>query len=429
VVLHALVGLWLGVGLGWLIPGAALLSRGLQVLSEVYGTVAPLLLYCVLAPSLLKMVRHWNRASARFWLHTAGFFASARLVACVLAIAVVSLSYGLPLVRPGEEGGETGGASPFEVLGQMMVESPYFLAVYAAVFTAWILRKREGWLVQRFIGLPELVESFGHLLTRVTPAFTFLMGLYIVTLPDALWETFQRHAGAMTGSVSVLGIRLEARSSTSIFQTYLAVSLLTGAVCLGWHLLLLLYVKLQLQGFSLRRYVSSYLARIYPLLWCTCSEALAMPLNLHLIRTHYPQVQDVVRQFTIGAGSVLSTNGTLMCCFVVIPAASGLLGHAVGVVDLLLCLPVIYIIGFGVPGIPGELILFAGPIMGMMSIPPDKQSLFLMTFIGLQVGLPDSFRTGANSTEGCPAALLLSSILPVGPPRPVSDFPPATGPG
>jgi hypothetical protein len=38
------------------------------------------------------------------------------------------------------------------------------------------------------------------------------------------------------------------------------------------------------------------------------------------------------------------------------------------------------------------------------------QPAFLLIFLGLQIGLPDSFRTATNSTEACLSALLLNRI-------------------
>jgi hypothetical protein len=411
VILYALMGLGLGLGLGWLFPFALPLTRLLEIISDVYGTLAPVLLYFILAPSLLKMVRHPGEGGAWFPLHTLGWFARARLAACALAIAVASVAYQLPLVEHGKAARMSELVASLGVLGKTMTESRYFFAIYAALFTLPLVWKRQGWLIEKFIAIPELVEMFGRLMTRVTPLFTFLMGLYIMNIPRALGEKFQAQAGLGLQNVSFLGVSLDAATPSGIFRMYLALSLLTGVLCLGWHLLLLVYVRLRLRGFSILHYLRNYLAQIYPLLWATCSEALAMPLNLHLMRKHYPQIQDSVREFTVGAGSVLSTNGTLMCCFAMIPAVGAMTGVEVSVAKLLLCLPVIFILGFGVPGIPGELILFAGPIMGMLAVPQEQQQSFLLAFIGLQVGLPDSFRTGANATEGCPAALLLSSTL------------------
>jgi Na+/H+-dicarboxylate symporter len=422
--LYALMGLGAGLGLGWMFPQALSLSRALELLASVYGTLAPGVIYFILAPSLLKLVRRGEARSAWLPLQTLWWFARARLFACLLAIAVASLVYGLPWVgRKGTEG--LSGLMPsIATLGQTMTESPYFLAIYAAAFTALLLRGRQGWLVEKFADIPERVESLGRLLTRLTPAFTFMMGLYVMSLPHALNETFQQAGGAF-GSLTLFGTWSTDAGPSGIFQVYLAISLLTGALCLSWHLLLVFYVKARLPGFSIVRYLRDYLAHLYPLLWSTCSEAVSMPLNLYLLRKNYPQIQGFVRQFTISASSVLSTSGTLMCCFVLIPAVCALLELDISLVQLLLCLPVLYILGFGVPGIPGELVLFAGPVMGVLAVPPAQQALFVLTFIGLQIGLPDSFRTAANATEVCPAALLLNAGTPWREPQPTGVLAPS----
>jgi len=124
-----------------------------------------------------------------------------------------------------------------------------------------------------------------------------------------------------------------------------------------------------------------------------------MPLNLHLVRRNYPELYEPVASLAVSLGSILNINGTLICCFVMTPAICTMLGLPIGVAGLLLCLPVIYVVGFGVPGVPGELILFAGPILEALQVPAELHSLFLLAFLGLQIGLPDSFRTGANSTD------------------------------
>jgi len=52
-----------------------------------------------------------------------------------------------------------------------------------------------------------------------------------------------------------------------------------------------------------------------------------------------------------------------------------------------------------VPGIPGELVIFAGSMGILLNIPPAILPLFLALYLTLQIGLPDAFRTGCNSTD------------------------------
>ena len=67
-----------------------------------------------------------------------------------------------------------------------------------------------------------------------------------------------------------------------------------------------------------------------------------------------------------------------------------------------------FLISFGIPGIPGELLLFAGPLSLVLGISPEILSLFLTLYLGLQIGVPDSFRTGANTTNNYLYAIILN---------------------
>jgi Na+/serine symporter len=400
------LGLVAGLLLGTLFPFTRLFESGLELIVDVYGSFAPFMIYFILAPSLLRIAQE---NGARFPLFTALWYARLRILACLLAILLVSVAYGLPLTLDGGGAGISSAlAASLGTLGTMLTHSPYFFAIYASIATTLLLWRRQGRFIQAFSNLPNLVEKLGEALTHVVPLFTLLVGVYVANLPLALQAHFASYPTSTFGQVTMLGLRIDATSASGILGIYVAASLLTGLVSTFWHLGLLVYVKLKVRSFSLKKYLSQYFVKIYPLLWATSSEALATPLNMHLLKKLYPQVDPDVRRFAVGIGSVININGTLTCCFVMIPAVCMMLGLDISLFGLLLCFPVIYVIGFGVPGIPGELVLFAGPIMGVLGVPEALQSAFLLTFLGLQIGLPDSFRTGANSTDDGPASLLLN---------------------
>ena len=44
----------------------------------------------------------------------------------------------------------------------------------------------------------------------------------------------------------------------------------------------------------------------------------------------------------------------------------------------------------------------------ILAIAPEVTPLFLALYLGLQIGLPDSFRTGANSTNNFVYCILLN---------------------
>ena len=407
--IYAVLGFGLGLGLGSIFSFAGLLEAGLEVIVGAYGNVTPLVIFCILAPSLLRICQQEGTDGRQFSIYTVFWFAKLRLVACLLAVALVSLVYTLPLFG----GGSVENAAfitPFRSLGQTLVRSPYFFAIYASIIAVLLLWRRRGWFVRTFAQLPEFVEKLGEVFTFVVPVFTLLVGIHVVTLPQVLEAHFAAYPNSTFGKVTLFGASFDTTTAGGILQVYLMLSLLTGLICSIWHTALLLYVRYKLPGLSIRAYFTQYFLKIYPLLWATSSEALSTPLNMHLLKELYPNIDPAVRRFSVGIGSIININGTLTCCFVMIPAVCMMLGLPISVLSLLFCLPIIYILGFGVPGIPGELVLFAGPIMIVLMVPEPLQSAFLLTFLGLQIGLPDSFRTGANSTDDGPASLLLNEV-------------------
>lgn len=89
---------------------------------------------------------------------------------------------------------------------------------------------------------------------------------------------------------------------------------------------------------------------------------------------------------------------------------SVLVGYHPSLVQLVLAVPLIALIGYGVPGIPGELVLFAVPMLKILSVPEPAIPAFMALYLALQIGLPDSFRTGANVTDNGIYALALNKL-------------------
>ena len=46
----------------------------------------------------------------------------------------------------------------------------------------------------------------------------------------------------------------------------------------------------------------------------------------------------------------------------------------------------------------------------MLSIPDASIPVFLAVYIGIQLGLPDSFRTGNNSTDAFVGSIMMNAI-------------------
>src|SRR5262245_61266518 len=125
-VLYALIGLVVGLSIGTVFPPSAPLAQIFRVIVDIYGLIAPFILFFILAPSLLKMVRQGEVSGALFSIYTTLWFARLRAVACLFAIAAVSLLYRLPLF--GAQG-HYDGAQVLEsvrVFAHTATESRYF---------------------------------------------------------------------------------------------------------------------------------------------------------------------------------------------------------------------------------------------------------------------------------------------------------------
>ena len=134
-ILYAAVGFALGIALGIAFPLSAPLTSVLHFIVDMYGAVAPFILYFILAPSLLKLVQQKGGAGAWFSIYATFWFAKIRLFACLFAILTVSLVYRLSFF------GRSGHYDSHQILSALAtfsrtaVESPYFYAIYAAILT------------------------------------------------------------------------------------------------------------------------------------------------------------------------------------------------------------------------------------------------------------------------------------------------------
>jgi Na+/H+-dicarboxylate symporter len=253
------------------------------------------------------------------------------------------------------------------------------------------------------------IEYLGQYIQPLIPVFMFAVGVYVQSLPASLEREIGLE-GALTRfeTLNILGLHLDPNTTTGMVTTYVVGSLLVAVACFIWHFAILALAKYKSPRFSLVDYFKNYWVKMYPLLWATSSETLATPLNLYILSTRCPWVRPTVRRIVIGAGSVLCTNGTLICVIVLTGLVGAVLGLEFSLLELMLVIPIAFLISFGIPGIPGELLLFAGPISLVLGIPPEVTPLFLALYLGLQIGLPDSFRTGGNTTNNYVYAIILN---------------------
>ena len=383
-----------------------MVSDTMEALIDGYSYFAPVAIYLILTPTLIKLIISESRGKS-FAKHTIKWYAVARLVACVYGVIWTVIAFDIP-VYSSLEGFKDAVGESVTSLGYMLTHSEYFYAIYASIITTLVASKfpRAANTLSKGV---ELIEFLGQFLIPIIPFLMVAVGAYITILPDILDKTLGPDASHIRAStVSIFGFSIDISTSLGMLLLYVLGSLLTGFVSAIWHFGLIFLVKRVKPDFSIKEYFSVYWIKVYPMLWATSSEALATPLNLNMVKKFCPTIPDEVRQFVIGTGSFLNINGTIVNVFIMTGLVAAILNVDISFIQLLLSIPIVFLIGYGVPGMPGELILFAGPMALSMGVSQELMPVYLSLYIGLQIGLPDSFRTGANSTDECLCAIILN---------------------
>jgi len=344
-----------------------------------YGYVAPAAIFLILSPSLARMFA--TRNMGWFGLFVIGWFAGRKILAGLWAVAFVFLVFRIPFLPQGSLSLADGIMQTLESLGNMMLTSSYFWAMYAAVAVSIVSTRIER-LTRLLEKIMDGIELAGSYLMPVIPVFMFAIGAYIYGLPDNVQEQIglgEEGRRALL-NLNIWGWETSPQTSTGMIMIYVLGAVLTGVACLMWQLVFLVIARAQEPRFSIIGYFKNYWIKVYPLLWATSSEALATPLNLYLSKKHAPWIPSPIRRFTIGVGSYLDINGTIINVFILGAIVLLILGLNVSVIELLLI------------------------------IPDASMPVFLAIYIGIQLGLPDSFRTGSNSTDAYVGAIRMNAI-------------------
>jgi len=385
---------------------AYFINDSMESFIDGYGYFAPIAIYLILTPTLVKLFLMEVKGK-KFAKYTIKWFVVSRLIASLYAVIVTVIIFDLPIYSGVGDGFIDAVIKSMKSLIWMLTNSVYFYAVYASIITVLITFKisKLGNFLAKGV---DAVEYLGKFIIPIIPLLMLAVGAYITILPEVLEKSLGNDIKGMVDSVTMLGFTIDITSSLGMILLYVSISIITGIVCGIWHIGLLVLVKKKEPNFSLKNYFSEYWIKVYPMLWATSSEALATPLNLHMVKKFCPTIPNEVRQFIVGAGSFLNINGTIINVFLMTGLVVSILGIEVSFVQLLLCIPIVVLIGYGVPGIPGELVLFGGPVAMAIGVSPELMPIFLALYIGLQIGLPDSFRTAANSTDECLCTIILN---------------------
>ncbi len=381
----------------------------INVFMDLYDLVAPIAIFLILTPSLARLFS--TRRMGRFGLFVIRWYAIRKILACLWAIIFILIIFRIPILPQGSLSLTDGITETLKSLGDMAATSTYFWAMYAAIAVSLISTKVPI-LTRNLEKVMNAVEVLGSYLMPAMPVFMFAVGAYIYGLP----ENVQAQVGLGAENESLLldlniwGWTTDLSTPAGIITIYLIGAILTAVACLIWQFVFLLFTRSQEPRFSVLGYFRNYWIKVYPLLWATSSEALATPLNLYLTKKHAPWIRNEIRRFVIGVGSYMNINGTIINVFILGAIVLLVLGLDVSVVKLLFIIPVVFLISYGVPGIPGELVLFAGPMATLLNIPEATLPVFLAVFLGIQLGLPDSFRTGNNSTDDFIGSILMNAV-------------------
>ena len=404
-----LSGLFLIIGIFWADQSksfAYFISDLMESFISSYSFFAPVAIYLILTPTLIKLFLSETRGKS-FANYTIKWFVNARILACIYAVIVTTIAFDLPLYSS-HSGFMDAIHESFQSLLEMLTHSVYFYAVYASLITVVIALRVKPMANVLAKGI-DLIEELGKFIVPIVPLLMLAVGGYVTILPELLEERLGTElAKAMPDTVTMLGFSIDITTSLGMILLYVMASVFTGLVCGLWHAGLIVLAKKQMSNFSLREYFSIYWVKVYPMLWATSSEALATPLNLYMVKKLCPTIPDEVRQFVVGTGSFLNINGTIINVFIMTGVVAAILDVEISLLQLALSMPIVFLIGYSVPGIPGELLLFGGPMAICMGVSPELMPLFIALYIGLQIGLPDSFRTAANSTDECLCAIILN---------------------
>jgi Na+/H+-dicarboxylate symporter len=284
-----------------------------------------------------------------------------------------------------------------------MTKSVFFWSIWIAIFFGII-----AYFWQRLYNILEKassgIETLGDYFEPFIPLLMFLLGAYIYSLPQTLAESVPKDvmatiSGKGMGILNLFGIKISIASEFGLVIIYIVGSLLIGVGCFLWQLSQLVILKIYVKNFSAKYFFTNYWIKVYPLAWSTSSEVISMPLNMSLIKKSYGNVDRMVRKLIIGLGAYMNINGTTMHVVFLAGIVSVLIGYEPSFFQFALGVPIIAMVGYGVPGIPGELVLFAVPMIKILNLPEPIVPLFMALYLALQVGLPDSFRTGANVTD------------------------------
>ncbi len=397
----------LGAIVGMAVPYIGqVVVRLFDAFMNAYAWLSPIVIFSVIAPAVHHILGS-RQGHRQGWMTIKGFL-WLKLAACLMGVVATVVLLDLPLLPTALDIRAASWLEPLKEASWSLVVNPLYWAIYLAIVAGFLARKWL-WLRNGLENGARGIERLGEWIEPLVPAFLFATGVYVVSLPDVVAaET----SNIIVGHFEIFGLSLDLDASnvTGMMGLYVFGAVLVAIVCWVWHLILLVATVFIEPRFRVRDYFIRYWRTVYPLLWATSSERLTQPVSLYRAKHVAPWLPAPLRRLVIGLGTTMNINGTIICVFVLAGVVGRALGLDIGLINLLAAVPMVYLISLAVPGIPGELVLFAGPLIAALGLTPEQAAPFLALYLGLQLGLPDSFRTGTNSTDDLLCAVMFNAL-------------------
>ena len=203
----------------------------INLFMSLYDFVAPIAIFLILSPSLARMFS--NRKTGKFGILVLNWFAIRKILASFWAIAFVLIVFRIPILPEGAVSMGDGLGQAFGSVGDMMLTSTYFWAMYAAVAVSLISIKVDR-LTRLLESIMDRVEMMGSYLLPLMPIFMFGIGAYIYGLPDNDQEQvgLDAQGKSVLLDLNIWGWAISPRTPGGTITIYVLGALLTALACM-----------------------------------------------------------------------------------------------------------------------------------------------------------------------------------------------------
>ena len=214
----------------------------INLFMDLYGFLAPLAIFVILAPSLARLFS--TRRMGSFGFFVIRWYAVRKILASLWAIVFILIIFRIPFLPQGSLSLTDGLTQTLHSLGEMAATSTYFWAMYAAVIVGLISMRAQR-LASALEKVLSGVEVAGRYIMPVMPIFMFAIGAYIYGLPQNVQEQVGLGADGTSalGSLDIWGWTINPSTSVGMIMVYVLGAFLTALACFIWQLVFLLIAR------------------------------------------------------------------------------------------------------------------------------------------------------------------------------------------